>query len=110
MSCIFCAIVNNDIPADKVYQDEYVVAFRDINPLATIHIVVVPKQCCLHFHNIKDDIFIHLMSAIKKIIKQENLETLGYRLVNNNGTHGGQTVNHVHFHLLGGNPLSHNLA
>ncbi len=110
MDCIFCAIVNNQIPADKVYEDENVLAFKDINPLAKVHIVVIPKQCRLHFHNIEDDILVQLMGAIKKIVKEQNLEKDGYRLVNNNGSHGGQTVNHAHFHILGGEELGVNLS
>lgn len=110
MDCIFCAIIAKKIPADMVYEDQYIFAFKDINPQAKVHIVVVPKKCRLHFHNIEDDILTHLMGAIKKIVIQENLLEEGYRLVNNNGQNGGQTVNHVHFHILGGEPLSHNLA
>lgn len=110
MDCIFCNIVQGKIPAEKVYEDEHTIAFNDINPLAKVHIIVIPKKCRLHFHNTEDDIHVHLMDAIKKIIKQQNLDLEGYRLVNNNGTHGGQTVNHVHFHILGGEPLNHNFA
>ncbi len=110
MSCIFCSIINNQIPADKVYEDENVLAFRDINPLAKVHIVVVPKDCRLHFHNLEDGKMAELMKAIKKITAEQNLQKDGYRLVSNNGLNGGQSVNHVHFHILAGEPLGHNLA
>ncbi len=109
MNCVFCSIINNQIPADKVYEDEYAVAFRDINPLAKTHIVVVPRDCRLHFHNLEDDKMAKLMSAIKNIISEQNIKD-GYRLVCNNGSDGGQSVNHVHFHILAGEPLGHNLA
>ncbi|MGL5955727.1 MAG: HIT domain-containing protein [Brevinema sp.] len=110
MSCIFCSIVKGQIPADKVYENNDVLAFRDIIPLAKIHIIVIPKECRLYFHNIEDGILMHLMSAVKNIIKEQGLEDLGYRLVNNNGDHGGQTVNHAHIHILAGEPLGSNLT
>lgn len=110
MDCIFCSIADNKIPAEKVYEDAYVVAFKDVNPLAKVHIVVIPKECRLHFHNLEDDILVSMMRAIKTIIKEQNLAETGYRLVNNNGSDGGQTVPHVHFHILGGEPLGDNFA
>ena len=110
MSCIFCSIVENQIPADKVYEDEYVLAFKDVNPVAPIHIVIIPKQCCQHFHNIEDNTLAHLLRAIKIIVQENHLEDNGYRIVNNNGQDGGQTVNHAHFHIIAGEQLGHNLA
>ena len=108
--CIFCRIINNEIPSNKVYENEHVVAFKDIDPLAAVHIVVVPKTCCLHFHKTEDNILAHIMSAIKKIVVEQDLVDKGYRLVNNNGIDGGQTVDHVHFHILGGEKLGSNLT
>lgn len=108
--CIFCNIIQNKIPADKVYEDDFVVAFKDINPAAKIHIIVIPKICCLFFHEIPDNTILHLANAVKIIVKQLKLEENGYRLINNNGSHGGQTVSHAHIHILGGEPLGHNLA
>ncbi len=110
MSCIFCSIVDNIIPADRVYEDEYVLAFKDMNPVALFHIIIIPKQCCQHFHNIEDNTLAHLLRAIKIIIQDNNFDNQGYRIVNNNGQHGGQTVNHVHFHIIAGEQLGHNLA
>ncbi|MGL4677321.1 MAG: histidine triad nucleotide-binding protein [Brevinema sp.] len=110
MKCIFCSIVKGQVPADKVYENDYVLAFRDINPIAKIHIIVIPKECRRHFHDIEDGILAHLMGAVKHIVKEQGLEDFGYRLVNNNGIHGGQTVDHVHVHILAGEPLGTNLT
>lgn len=108
--CLFCRIINNEIPSNKVYEDDFVVAFRDINPLAPIHIIVVPKTCCSYFHNTEDNTLTHIMSAIKKIVVEQDLQDKGYRLVNNNGVDGDQTIDHIHFHIIAGTKLGHNLA
>ncbi|MGL4561275.1 MAG: HIT domain-containing protein [Brevinema sp.] len=110
MSCLFCQIVQQNIPANKVYEDDFVFAFYDINPVAKIHIIVIPKKCCLFFHDISDNTLIHLSHAIKKIVTDLGLIENGYRLINNNGVHGGQTVPHAHIHIIGGEHLGQNLA
>lgn len=105
MDCIFCKIVNNEIPSIKVYEDKYVYAFKDINPQAPVHIVVIPKK---HFSSINDiemkndsDYIVAIFSAIQTIAKEQHLDN-GFRIINNCGKDGAQSVPHLHFHLLGG--------
>lgn len=102
--CIFCKIIRGDIPSAKVYEDEYVFAFRDINPQAPVHILVVPKEhiCCANAISGDNSVYVaKCFEAIAKIAKAEGLEN-GYRVINNCGEDGGQTVMHLHFHLIGG--------
>lgn len=105
MDCLFCKIIAGEIPSTKVFENERVYAFRDIDPQAPEHIVVVPKS---HIESTNDitaensacvsDVF----EAIPKIAKEIGIAQDGYRVVNNCGTNGGQTVKHLHFHILGG--------
>ena len=112
MDCLFCAIINGDIPSTKVYEDEFVFAFKDINPNAPVHVLVVPK-ChidsidCVNETNV--DSITKVMLAIPKVAKLCNLEN-GYRVITNVGEDGGQTVKHIHFHILGGEKLPVKLA
>jgi len=106
--CIFCKIANGEIPTDKIYEDERVVAFYDINPQSPVHFLVVPKE---HISSIKEidesnvSIISHIFLVIKKIATDNGLDEKGYRIVNNCGEYGGQTVDHLHFHILGGREL-----
>lgn len=105
--CIFCKIIAGEIPCTKVYEDEYVFAFRDINPMAPVHVLVMPKEhiCCADaIDETNSALVAKCFEAIAKIAKAEGL-TNGYRVVNNCGEDGGQTVKHIHFHLLGGKTL-----
>ena len=107
-NCIFCKIIAGDIPSAKVYEDDHVCAFRDINPEAPVHILVVPKKhiCCADAVNEENSVYVaKCFEAIAKIAKAEGLNN-GYRIVNNCGEDGGQTVMHLHFHLLGGMKFS----
>ena len=113
MDCLFCKIVGGEIPSTKVYEDETVYAFRDINPQAPVHIVIVPKQ---HIAPSADDIdetnsavIAKLFEAIPKIAKAAGL-TNGYRIVNNCGEDACQSVKHLHFHILGGKKLPESMA
>ena len=102
--CIFCMIINGDIPSTKVYEDEYVYAFRDINPQAPVHVLVVPKEhiSCTAEINEKNSVYVaRAYEAIAKIAKAEGLDG-GYRVICNCGDDAGQTVKHLHFHILGG--------
>ena len=101
--CLFCKIIAGEIPCTKVYEDEYVFAFRDINPMAPVHVLVMPKEhiCCADAINA---LVGKCFEAVAKIAKAEGL-TNGYRVVNNCGEDGGQTVKHIHFHILGGKTL-----
>ena len=103
-NCLFCKIIAGEIPSTKVYEDDAVFAFRDINPQAPVHILVVPKQhiCCADAVDASNPARVaRCLEAIAKIAKAEGLEN-GYRVINNCGADGGQTVMHLHFHILGG--------
>lgn len=105
--CLFCKIIAGEIPCTKVYEDEYVFAFRDINPMAPVHILVMPKEhiCCADEINEANSALVgKCFEAVAKIAKAEGL-TNGYRVVNNCGEDGGQTIKHIHFHILGGKTL-----
>ena len=107
-NCLFCKIIAGEIPSTKVYEDDAVFAFRDINPQAPVHILVVPKQhiCCADAVDASNSSCVaRCFEAIAKIAKAEGLDK-GYRVVNNCGEDGGQTVMHLHFHILGGLKLS----
>lgn len=102
--CLFCNIINGTIPSSKVYEDEYVYAFNDINPLAPVHIVIVPKThiSCADEINADNSVYIsRIFEAVPKIAKNAGLSN-GYRIINNCGPDGAQSVMHLHFHLLGG--------
>lgn len=104
--CIFCKIVNGEIPSDKVYEDELCMAFNDVNPVAPTHILIIPKKHKKSLNEMDNEKLLgKLMLVAKKIAKDQNLSKDGYRIVNNTGKLGGQTVNHFHLHLLGGRNL-----
>ena len=111
-NCLFCKIVKGDIPSTKVYEDEKVLAFRDIAPMAPTHILVIPKA---HIGSVAEvtaenaDVVAHIFTVIPKIAEAEKLEN-GYRVVSNCGADAGQTVHHLHFHILGGKQLSTEMA
>ena len=112
MDCLFCKIINGDIPSSKVYENEYVYAFKDINPQAPVHILVVPKAhiCCADKITSENSIEVaRVFEAIPKIASEVGL-TNGYRIINNCGEDGCQTVKHIHFHILGGKKLPENMA
>lgn len=113
MSCIFCKIVSGDIPSKKVYEDEKVYAFRDINPQAPIHILVIPKEhrmdSAFNVDERNSELVAACFEAIAKIAKKEGLEN-GFRVITNSGADGGQTVNHLHFHLLAGKKLGEKMV
>ena len=106
--CLFCKIVSKEIPTDFVYEDENVIAFRDINPQAPTHILVIPKRVIagVQYATHDDmDLLGHLLIAAKQIAEEQGISADGYRLAINAGDHGGQTVEHLHIHLLGGRPM-----
>lgn len=106
MSTLFTKIINGEIPGDIVYQDDYVVAFRDITPVAPTHVLIVPRAEIPGLATLPDEgDHLHILNAAKKIAEQEGL-TDGYRLVINQGEDAGQTVPHLHAHLIGGRKLS----
>lgn len=111
-NCLFCKIIAGEIPSTKVYEDETVFAFRDIAPQAPTHILVVPKVHIASVAEITPEnsgVVSHIFEVIAKIAAEEGL-TGGYRVVSNCGADAGQTVNHLHFHILGGKTLATEMA
>ena len=111
-NCLFCKIVAGEIPSTKVYEDETVLAFRDIAPQAPCHVLVIPKTHISDANGITAEnsaIVAHIFQVIPQIAKADGLET-GYRIVSNCGPDAGQTVQHLHFHILGGKQLSLEMA
>jgi histidine triad (HIT) family protein len=108
MSCLFCKIIKGEIPSTAVYQDEFEYAFADVNPKAPVHILIVPRE---HISSLADadeknrELLGHMLLAAATIARDKGLDK-GYRIVVNTGDDGGQTVNHLHLHLLGGRPLA----
>lgn len=101
--CIFCMIANKDIPSDVVYEDDKIMVFRDLEPQAPVHVLMIPKKHILSLDEVNEEdaeLLGHLMCKVKDIAEKLGLEN-GYRLVNNCGQDGLQTVKHLHFHLLG---------
>ncbi len=108
MDCLFCKIIAGDIPSKTVYEDETVYAFLDIEPQAPVHIIIVPKEHFASGNEITEDneaVIGHIFAVAAKIAKEQGIAESGWRLVNNCGKDGGQTVGHIHFHLLGGRSL-----
>ena len=111
-NCLFCKIIGGVIPSTKVYEDETVYAFRDINPQAPTHVLVVPKAHIADCNGINAEnaaVVAHIFEVIPAIAKAEGLEG-GYRVVSNCGADAGQTVHHLHFHILGGKKLDEKMA
>lgn len=110
--CIFCKLANGVIPTNMVYEDEYVAAFKDLNPQAPIHILVVPKK---HYDNVLsvedgDAIISKIYEAINKIAENQGFAKDGFRVINNCGENAGQTVMHMHFHVLAGKKLGEQIV
>ena len=107
--CLFCKIISGEIPSSKVYEDEFVYAFNDISPEAPVHVLIVPKEHISSANDINEsnaDVVAKIFLAAKKIAEEKGIAEGGYRIVNNCGENGGQTVKHLHFHLLGGRSLA----
>ncbi len=106
--CIFCKIIKGEIPSTKVYEDDKVLAFKDINPAAPIHVLVIPKK---HIENVLEineenkEITSDIFLAINKIAKQLGIDKDGFRIINNCGKDAGQEVMHLHFHILAGGKM-----
>ncbi len=106
--CIFCKIVNGEIPSSKVYEDDKILAFKDINPEAPVHILVIPKQhiqSILELDSSNMSITNDIFEVINKIAKKLNIDKDGFRVVTNVGVNSGQAVPHLHYHVLGGRNL-----
>lgn len=106
--CLFCKIINGEIPAKKIYEDENFLAFHDINPKAKVHALVIPKK---HIPTLMDiskadlELIGEMHEIIQKVVKKLNLDEKGFRVINNCGDFGGQEIYHIHYHILGGERL-----
>lgn len=106
--CLFCKIIRKEIPSTIVYEDEEILAFKDIHPVAPIHILVIPKKHISSLTELSSEdekLIGKIYTAINKIAKQEEIDEKGFRVIVNCGEDGGQEVKHIHFHLLGGKKL-----
>ena len=113
MECVFCRTVAGELPSDTLYQDDEVMAFRDINPLAPTHVLIIPKKHIALLSDLADDevsLIGRMAEVANKLAKQEGVAEKGYRLVVSSGEDGGQVVPHLHMHLLGGRRLSDRLC
>ncbi len=108
MDCIFCKIINGEIPCTEVYRDEHVIAFKDIHPKAPVHVLVVPLKHIESVNNLEDEhaeLGGRILLTARKVAEKEGIADSGYRLIVNCGLHGGQEVPHLHLHVLGGKPI-----
>ena len=106
--CIFCKIVKGEIPCEKVYEDDKVLSFKDINPGAPNHVLIIPKKHIGSLNEVTEEdsvLIAHIFLVAKEIVKELGIAGTGYRIVSNCGEDGGQTVPHIHFHILGGRSL-----
>lgn len=113
-NCIFCKIIKGEIPSKKVYEDDAVVAFHDLHPVAPVHVLIVPRH---HAGDILDlagedggaEVMSAVLAAVPKVAEATGVAAGGFRLINNCGEDGGQTIRHVHFHLIGGRAFGEKL-
>lgn len=106
--CIFCKIIKGEIPSEKVYEDEEVLAFKDIQPAAPIHVLIIPKKHITNLMEVSNEdseLMGRIVEAIQKIAKQLGIEEKGFRIISNCGPDSGQEVMHLHFHLLAGRTM-----
>ena len=108
--CLFCKIIAGEIPSGKVYENDKVYAFRDINPQAPVHVLIVPKKHCDNILQCDAQTAAALTEAVRAIAAQEGVAESGFRVVSNCGRDGAQSVNHLHIHLLGGAALTEKMA
>lgn len=109
-NCVFCKIVRGDIPSTKIYEDDNVLAFKDLHPVSPVHVLIIPK---IHFDNLYDmsaseeglEMLNAMFRALPEVARLVGLEEKGFRLINNCGASAGQSVMHTHFHLIGGRSL-----
>jgi histidine triad (HIT) family protein len=111
--CIFCKIVSGEMPSTIVYKDDQVTAFRDINPVAPTHILVVPNKHIASTNDVSEDdeqLLGHMLAVVKPIADQEGITETGYRLIINTGPDANQVVFHLHLHILGGQHMKHRMG
>lgn len=110
MDCLFCKIIAGEIPCSKVYEDDKVFAFRDINPQAPVHVLLVPKKHMANILECDGETISALLEAVKKVAEMENVAADGFRILSNCGKNGCQSVEHLHIHLLGGAQLAEKMG
>lgn len=113
MDCIFCKIIAGQIPSDVIYTDDKVIAFRDINPMAPVHLLIIPREHIPSLNDVTEQqitLVGHMVQVAKQLAKQQGIGIKGYRVVINTGSQGGQVVQHLHMHLLGGRELTGGLG
>ncbi len=103
--CIFCKIIDGEIPSNKILEDDNFLAFHDINPAAPVHVLVIPKEHVVSFNDVSSEIMGNMTKFIQEVANKMGLNENGYRLITNIGDDGGQEVKHLHFHILGGGKL-----
>lgn len=103
--CIFCKIVNGEVPNNTVHESEHFLAFHDLYPKAPIHILIIPKQHVDCFQDVTAETMGQLTEFAQEVARKMGLDKAGYRLITNNGKDGGQEIDHLHFHMLGGGAL-----
>ena len=110
--CLFCKIANKEIDSKIVYENDFVIAFNDINPVAPIHVLVIPKIHIKDLNEVENEnekYIIECMKAIKEVAKITKIDKEGYRVISNTGENGGQVIPHLHFHVIGGKNLGDKL-
>lgn len=113
VDCIFCKIVKREIPATVVVEDDALIAFNDINPVAPVHVLIVPKKHMVNLNDVQEsdgDLLGHMLLVASRIAREQGIQEEGYRTVINNGAQGGQIVMHLHMHLIGGKQLGHKMG
>ena len=108
MNCLFCKIVNREIPAAVIYEDEKIMAFKDIKPVAPVHLLIIPKKhisLINHLESEDKELIGELFLVAQKIAKEQGISESGYRVIVNVGKDAGQTIDHLHLHLIGGKKL-----
>ncbi len=111
--CLFCKIINGEIPSQKVYEDDEILAFKDINPAAPIHILIIPKKhitSIAHIEKEDEPLIGRMHTVLNKIAEEQGVKEHGYRIIINCGKDGGQEVMHLHFHLLAGKQLGEKIV
>ncbi|CAA6805497.1 MAG: HIT family protein [uncultured Sulfurovum sp.] len=103
--CIFCKIVNNEIPSNKLLENDDFIAFHDLHPKAPIHVLVVPKNHVDCFQDVSAEMMAKMTLFVQEVTRLTGIDKTGYRLITNNGDDGGQEVHHLHFHVMGGAKL-----
>jgi histidine triad (HIT) family protein len=112
-NCIFCKIVAGDLPADKVYADEHITVFRDIHPLAPVHLLIIPNKHLASTNDLSasdSDAAARMLTVLPELAEKEKIAASGYRLIMNTGADGRQEVPHMHLHMLGGQRMKHSMG